>query len=135
LVIPALVGCDPLTKGEFVAAYTTSLCEHQLVCGDQAEMTFDGISDVDACYVIAEPEVGRWGQGCRFRAQDAEACLADMALLQCPPAVGTLAERPLSCEEVYFRCDTVETPAPVEPTEPMEPEDTDAGSDTDAPAE
>jgi hypothetical protein len=106
------------------------------MCGDQAEMTFEGILSVDDCYTIEEPNVGRWGQGCRFRPRDAEACLADMELLQCPPAAGTLAERPLSCEEVFFGCDTIPETEPAASEQPSEPsEDTDASTETDAPAE
>jgi hypothetical protein len=138
LMVPLLVGCDPMTKGEFVGSYTTELCEHIMMCGDQAELTFDGILDQSDCFSLEEPGVGDWGVGCKMRQKDAEACLAAMDELTCPAAEGTLADRPLACETVFHSCDTTtasdddaeEAPAPADP-----PSDSDVPEDSDAPAE
>lgn len=124
LLLIALSGCDALTKGEFVGAYTNALCEHELMCGDQALMTYEGILTVEDCVEVRAHDVGVWGQGCRFRAKDAEACLADMEALTCPPAVGSLADRPVSCETVYFDCDPTESTTP-DPT----PEESDVAAE------
>jgi len=126
LLVSAVSGCESLSKGDFVISYTTSLCEHELMCGDQALLTYDGILDVDDCIKVREHEVGVWGQGCRFRVKDAEVCLADMAALTCPPAEGTLADRPLSCEAVYFSCEATPSTDDTEEEPQSTPEDSDA---------
>ncbi len=100
-----LAGCG-IYEGDFVDQYTTNLCEHTLACSDNAELTFDGVLDVEDCFELRLGDVGAWGAGCKFRPGPAEDCLADMATLTCPPAEGTLAERPVSCEGVYVDCST-----------------------------
>lgn len=148
LIAPLFVGCG-MPESEFVVGYTEALCEHALTCGDQAELTFDGILTQDDCVLRKEEEVALWGAGCRFRGVDAEQCLLDMQTLQCPAAEGALADTPVSCEAVYVDCskppsaddigddegdgsDGSDTDAPTEPSDTDEGDDTDAGSDTDA---
>jgi hypothetical protein len=112
-----LAACGGIPENEFIPGYTTALCEHELICGDPAQLTFEGVLTVDDCVRRREAEVATWGVGCKYRAGDAAVCLEDMALLQCPAAEGTLADRPSSCLPVYFDCTLVEE---------VEAEDTDA---------
>lgn len=108
LLLTLLAACGGIPENEFIPGYTTALCEHELTCADPAELTFNGILTVDDCVLQREAEVAGWGVGCKYRAGDAAVCLEDMALLQCPAAEGTLAERPASCLPVYFDCTVVD---------------------------
>lgn len=103
LSLVALIGCG-IEEAEFVETYTNSLCDHVMACSTESVLTFDGIVTVDDCYLDRYNDVGEWGAGCKYRATAAEDCLADMATLTCPAAEGELAERPPSCDFVYFEC-------------------------------
>lgn len=124
-----LTGCG-MKESDFIVQYTTTLCEQVMECSDQAELTFDGILDAQDCYDVKIEEVADWGVGCSFKGVKAEDCLADMALLTCPPAAGDLPERPASCDVIYVRCSTTEVVE--DTTETTEdPVDTDPPEDTD----
>lgn len=128
LTLPLLAAACGLDEGIFADEYTQALCQHELACGDQAELTFDGILTADDCYTVRIADVGAWGAGCRYKPSDAEVCLADMQSLVCPAGDGLLADRPLSCETVYFDCPTTQprTPTDDEPEADPVPADSDA---------
>ncbi len=114
---------------EFVDTYTTSVCTHELDCGDPADNRFRGVLDVEDCEGITKPEVYAWGNGCRYRGGQAAQCLADLTTLTCP-GQGGLAPIPASCESVYVNCsDVVDT----DTSDPGDGggEDTGSGGDTD----
>jgi hypothetical protein len=109
----ALSACG-IPREEFVVEYTNHLCAHKLTCGNQADLTFDGILTVEDCVEREQSFVGEWGLGCRFRAGDAVTCLEDMAALTCPAGDGQLADVPLSCTPVYSDCDPSVVDSPPE---------------------
>ncbi|MCB9681462.1 MAG: hypothetical protein H6733_08315 [Alphaproteobacteria bacterium] len=122
-----LAGCGGVQEYDFILDYNRLACEHELSCGDQAELVFDGILTVEACESANLDAVLDWGRGCKYRPASASECLFEMQGLICP-GDGQLAERPPTCQTVYLDC--VDVPDDTTDTTPGG-QDTDA-SDTDA---
>lgn len=95
-------GCGP-AQSEFAAEYNTAWCEHVLACGDPALLTFDGITSVEVCEEREVESLIAWASGCQYVPGAATQCVFEVQELTCP-AGGGLAERPLSCEQVYVNC-------------------------------
>lgn len=112
-----VTACGGMDESEFVAAYTDSWCEHLITCSNSAELTFEGITSVETCRPYVEPEVGLWGRGCKYRPSAAAECLDAVALVTCPAAEGTLAERPSACDFVYTACQAISDPEPEQPAD------------------
>ena len=124
LAVLSSAACGPV-EGDFLVGYRTALCEHTLACGDQANLTFDGILTQGDCETFYTEAVQNWGAGCRFNGNTADQCLLDIQALTCPATEGELAPRPVSCEAVYTDC-------PIGSTDDNTDDGSDdGGSDTD----
>lgn len=98
-------GCG-LTQGDFTTEYTAAWCDYLLACGDQSELTFDGILTAEDCVANYQTEVALMGAGCKYKAPAARQCIDALATTPACPLEGEPFESglPAICDEVYVEC-------------------------------
>ena len=103
LVVSGLVGCG-VSRNEFVPEYAASYCDYYMECGDQAQLTFDGVLTTDDCIALYGPDIEAQNAACKFKNGAAKDCLETLPMATCPADGDVDAGLPVTCHEVYVNC-------------------------------
>jgi hypothetical protein len=100
----ALCGCGP-GKTKFVPEYADAYCAFLFECGDPAQLTFDGMLELEDCLSVVGPEVDQQLATCKYHKGKAHDCLKALEVAPCPDEGEDFESAiPPVCDEVWTEC-------------------------------